>query len=205
LTYLSTRRGESLQDEEFFKKTIYDSDILDGLETLFQQYVQSNDMKKLARIRIEDRNAFNAFTILCLRHTVGVMTWKLRHRNTRISDIFSVSDEALALVILENNALIWRNKAYGINATDTTPRYMKRAKDGNVRKEWSDEGKRCFNDIFLQVRELRSFSLSETNEKELMLLWNQPSRLNRVTVNTPQHDNRDIIDEHENVQFMYEG
>ena len=162
-------------------------------------------MKKLARIRIEDRNAFHAFTILCLRHTVGVMTWKLRHHNTRISDIFSVSDEALALVILENNALIWRNKAYGITATDTTPRYMKRAKDGNVRKEWSDEGKRRFNDIFLQVRELRSFSLSETNEKELMLLWNQPSRLNRVTVNTPQHDNRDIIDEHENVQFMYEG
>ena len=102
MTYLSTRRGESLQDEEFFKNTIYDSDILDGLETLFQQYVQSDDMKKLARIRIEDRNAFHAFTILCLRHTVGVMTWKLRHRNTRISDIFSVSDEALALVILES-------------------------------------------------------------------------------------------------------
>jgi hypothetical protein len=108
------------------------------------------------------------------------MTWKLKPHNMRISDIFSVSDEALTLVILENSALIWRNKAYGMSATDTTAHYMKQAKDGNVRKDWSDEGNRCFNDIFLQAQELQSFSLSEkTNEKELML--NEAGEMRKIS------------------------
>jgi hypothetical protein len=134
LNYLSTRRGDSSEDTEFFAENpIYNEDILDGLETLFQTFVTSNDTKKLSRARIEDVNAFHAFVILCLRHTIGVMAWKLKHRKVDISKIFSVSDEALALVILENNAQLWKDKARGaIPLTD-------KAKGGPVHekvKEW---------------------------------------------------------------------
>jgi hypothetical protein len=172
LTYLATRGGESREDEEFFKQNpIYNKKVLDGLETLFQSYVNSEDPKKLAKIRIEDINAFHAFAVLCLKHTVGVMTWKVKHRKMALSDIYSVSDEALALVILENNAQVWKDKVYG-TATENSKggRYMKQSKDGSIRKDWSDEGKQRFDDLFCQVREQRAFSLSTTNEMTLKAL-----------------------------------
>lgn len=189
LTYLATRRGNPDEDAGFFKhNTIYNKDVLDGLETLYQQYLLSEDPNKLARIRIEHVHAFQAFAVLCLRHTVGVMTWKVKHRKCLITDVFSLSDEALALVILENNAKVWRNKAYSIADTDTNARYMTKAKDGSVRKVWSNEGKKRFNDVFAQVRELRSFSLSKTNEKELMRLWNHSSRNRPVREQSTDND-----------------
>ena len=92
-------------DAEFFKQhPIYDANVLAGLETIFKDYIFSDDTKKLPKMRVEDINAFRAFAVLCLRHTVGVMTWRVKHRKFRISDFFSISDEGLALVILENNA-----------------------------------------------------------------------------------------------------
>ena len=48
-----------------------------------------------------------------------------------------------------------------------------------VRKSWSNEGKQRFNDICLQVRELRSFTISRNNENELVRLWNQSLRKER--------------------------
>jgi hypothetical protein len=55
LTYLASRGGESREDEEFIKQNpIYNEKVLDGLETLFQSYVNSEDPKKLAKICIEN-------------------------------------------------------------------------------------------------------------------------------------------------------
>eukprot|EP00971_Amphidinium_carterae_P298598 5932502-Amphidinium_carterae.1 len=56
---------------------------------------------------------------------------------------------------------------------------MRKSQDGSVRKDWSDEGKMRFNEIFTQVREMRPFSLSTTNENALRSLWNQASRNQR--------------------------
>jgi hypothetical protein len=44
-----------------------------------------------------------------------------------------------ALVILENNAKVWKDKAYGAVNGETNARYMMIAKNGSVRKSWSDE------------------------------------------------------------------
>ena len=206
MTYLASRGGDSTEDAQFFAQNpIYDSNILDGLDTLFRSYVSSDDTKKLSRIRIDDINAFHAFVVLCLRHTVGVMTWKLKHRKFDVSDIFSVSDEALALVILENNAPVWKKKAYGTE-TVATAKYMKRSKEGSVRKDWSEEGKERFNDIFCQIKDLRLTSLSSTNEKTLRGLWNQSSRnqRNREVAST---NNEEVgsSSSRGRVSFIYEG
>jgi hypothetical protein len=204
------RRGESAEDEEFFSKNpVYTREVLDGLETIYQQCAISEDNKKLARLRIEDVNAFNTFTVLCLRHTVGVMTWRLKHRKFVISDIFSISDEALALVILENNAQVWKDKAFGTVTASTKARYMRKSRDGSVRKDWSDEGKIRFNNIFSQVREMRPFSLSTTNENTLRSLWNEASRNQRCTREPSQQDNYagdDGVDQDgARLTFMCEG
>jgi len=125
---------------------------------------------------VENLNAFHAFVILCLRHTLGVMSWKLKHRRILLSDIFTISDEALALVIFENNALVWKNKAYG--QPDVTAKYMQTAKDGSVRKVWSDEGMKRFNELFGHVKQFRLVPMSKTNETELMKMWNSKKSKN---------------------------
>lgn len=154
--------------------------MLSGLQTLFQNYVFSEDPRKLANVRLEDVDAFHAFTVLCLRHTLSVLTWRQKHRKFKLSDLFSISDEGLALVILENNAKVWKDKAYGVETSVATARYMMKAKDGSVRKTWSDEGRERYNEVCYQVRELRSFTLSKSNEEVLRTLWNQASRNNRT-------------------------
>ena len=205
LTYLATRGGESgEEDKAFFKANpIYNEKVLDGLETLFQSYVNSEDPKKLARIRVEDITAFHAFAVLCLKHTIGVMAWKLKHRKELLSKIFSISDEALALVILENNAQVWKDKAYGTATDNTQGRYMKKSKDGSVRKDWSEEGKERFNDLFCQVREKRAFSSSSTNETALKALWNTSSRSPRRR--DIQNDGVSNNGGEGRVTFIYEG
>jgi hypothetical protein len=55
----------------------------------------------------------------------------------------------------------------------------KKGDKNKVRKSWSDEGKQLFNEICLQVRELRSFTISRNNENQLVRLWNQSSRKER--------------------------
>lgn len=210
MTYLTTRRGDSTEDAAFFAKhPIYNNNVLDGLETLFQSYVNSEDPKKLSRIRIDDINAFHAFCVLCLRHTVGVMTWKMQHRRKAISEFFSVTDEALALVILENNAQVWKTMAQGnetASVVNKGGRYMKKAKDGSVRKEWSEAGKARFNDVCSQVHDLRLTSLSATNEKTLRGLWNQSSRRNQGRrETTTDDDERETNDTVQRVTFIYEG
>jgi hypothetical protein len=67
LKFLSSRTGDVAEDAAFLKENpIYNKDILEGLDTLFQQYVLSEDPSKLARVRIENIQAFHALTVLCL-------------------------------------------------------------------------------------------------------------------------------------------
>jgi hypothetical protein len=73
LKFLASRSGDAAEDAAFFKEhPIYNQDILNGLDALIQQYVLSGDPDKLAKVRLENLHAFQAFVILCLRHTVGV-------------------------------------------------------------------------------------------------------------------------------------
>ena len=181
-----------------------------GLDTIFKHYVFSNDSEKLAKIRIEDPIAFQAFAVLCLRHTIGVMAWKVRHRKLRISDFFTCSDEGLALVILENNAKVWQDTAHGNVSNETLARYMQRARKGDknkVRKTWSEEGKQRYNEICYQIKELRSLTLSKTNENDLLEIWNQSSRNNQGHGRSTHYDEeqREDVQQRCRVYQMFEG
>jgi hypothetical protein len=67
LKHLASRSGDGADDAAFFKDNpIYNKEVLHGLEILFQQFVLSEDPTKIAKVRIENIHAFNAFTVLCL-------------------------------------------------------------------------------------------------------------------------------------------
>ena len=177
------------------------------MDALITQYALSDDSDKLAKVRIENIHAFHAFVVLCLRHTVGVMSWKLKHRKFKISDVFTVCDETLALLVLENNAKLWKNKAYGVPCVNALPKYMTLTKEGKARKEWSKQGKARFNKVFGQLRGLRQLSLSTSIETELYKLWNSrknhgTSRNNRLQSGGDGNEEMDSDDE---VIVVYEA
>jgi hypothetical protein len=119
----------------------------------------------------------------------------------------TTSDEALAFVILENNALVWRDKAYGNERPNTQGRYMKMSENGSVRKDWSDKGKKRYGELFHLVREQRAFSLSTTNEVALKGMWNLSSRNQRRQDNSIANNGLgvDTDEGDERVPFIYEG
>jgi hypothetical protein len=53
---------------------------------------------------------------------------------------------------------------------------MKVTKGGKARKEWSPEGKTHFNTVFAQLKDLRSFPISKSNETDLFKHWNHTGR-----------------------------
>ena len=137
------------------------------------------------------------------------MTWKLQHRKSKISDFFTICDETLAFLVLENNAQVWKNKAYGIPSVNILPKYMTVTKEGKARKEWSKEGKTRFNKVFDQLRGLRQFSLSTSTEMELLKLWNslnkRVSTRNGMVENSCRDEKEDMNDDDDEVIVVYEA
>lgn len=186
-------------DAEFFKKhPQFNVRILKGLKVLVESYVNDPDPQKMAKVRIENMDAFEAFCVLCLKHTNGAMVWKLKHRKCSIKSMYSVSDEALAFLILDNSCEIWERKARGEEVL-ADGKYMTRAAGGraNFRRAWSNRGKERYNKLFAQVSELRSFTLSTTVEGELMNRWKQESRTNSRRNGDCVSDDDDISDDEE--------
>ena len=56
------------------------------------------------RINGEYDSEFITFINLCLVHFTTSQTWRYTRYNTYILNMFTVADEALAMVLLENNA-----------------------------------------------------------------------------------------------------
>lgn len=96
-----------------------------------------------------------------------------------ISDIYTTSDEAFALLVLYNEAHVWKQQ-YNFEAqriNDTTngnkkwksPRYAKRfcdAKSGN-KQGWSEEGQNVFNALCREVDRRRAEPASKDLEEKI--------------------------------------
>lgn len=100
--------------------------------------------------------------------------WKLNHKDLEISGMTTNADEALALLVLENNYKEWIEKAKG-NAIDPKNRLTLYTNQGirhnGTKKGWSLDGLRRFNEIFGEVKLQRAREVSREREKKLMEEW----------------------------------
>ena len=60
------------------------------------------DFKHLRRNECEEK--YLLFLEICLFHFIPSSKWKKNGLNHKVSELFSISDEAMAMVLLENNA-----------------------------------------------------------------------------------------------------
>ena len=80
------------------------------------------------RCNIDMLETFRTFVSYCLIHFTTSMNWRYKACNSNISDIFTESDEALCILLVENNAEDYA-KMYQeqrkIGRKEARPRYTK--------------------------------------------------------------------------------
>ncbi len=118
-----------------------------------------------------------------------------------IKDLLTLSDESLALIILENNYEEWIDKAKG-KAIDKANRKTKYTHGGQrnngTRKGWSLEGRKRFNMIFKQVKVERERVESRQREDRLMKEWAGTTKTHKASEN----DENGLVEEEEQYNPM---
>ena len=149
------------------------------------------DDKKIHKVR--DQNNDNLFMLcaeICFPSLVSKQKWKNNHQHVAISNLITIADESLALLILENNYLEWIELSKG-NAIDKNNRLMKYTYGGEnqngTKKGWSLEGKLRFNTIFDECQVQREKRASKDMESRIKAVWHE-----RNPVNAQAERNQDM-------------
>jgi hypothetical protein len=126
----------------------------------------ANDLPRI----YQDEEAFAAFVHYALSHTIKKSSWRLGRNKTFVSQLFTKYDEALALLILENNSAGITDIVEGV-ATDKKTiktRYTCRGfKKSDGGRGWTEEGMMRFSELTEIVESSRSHGLRADIERRI--------------------------------------
>lgn len=118
--------------------------------------VESTDVTDLYK----DEDSFAAFVHFVLSSTIRKSTWRLGRNKKMISQLFTIHDEALALLLLENSSEGWRDVANGVAVDKRNLKTKYTCKGKSVHSDggrgWTDNGMRRFSALTDIVRQSRS-------------------------------------------------
>jgi hypothetical protein len=198
--------GQSIPDDEFFKKhPSYNSRVLDGLMSILQLLGSTGDptfdeesydpSEVITIIRSTNINAMECFCVLCLKHIVGTASWRQKFRKDTVSNAFTISDEAFAFLVLDNNRVFWKlcyiEGEHNIPAIESMSasgrshkrrkietKYTKRGSSGG-KQGWNQEGIDTYNSFLKVVMNNRNKGDSKDLEERLRNQWNN-DRMNHL-------------------------
>ena len=132
------------------------------------------DKDGYANLRMHDNSKlFETFVDYCLVHFVGSHVWRWQAYVKSVSDIFSVSDEAFAMLLIENNAkdfeYIYDEQIEKVKRKDSKPKYTKvSAYNADVKFQgWHQKGVRRYNELVKQVKKNRLSNRSINREAKI--------------------------------------
>jgi hypothetical protein len=191
--------NQAIPDREFFKKhPAYNDRVLNGLLILLRLLGSIGDpefdeesydpAEVIASVRTTNIDAMESFCVLCLKHIVGTAVWRQNYRKENISNAFTISDEAFAFLVLDNNREYWKLcyqlGEHNIPAVETTSpsgrahkrrkletKYTKRGSAGGT-QGWNQQGIDTYNSLLKEVQKNRNNSESKEMESSLKKQWN---------------------------------
>ena len=127
------------------------------------------DSREFPDMRLqEDADLFRTFLEFVLVHFVSCTTWRYKCYNTPVSQIFTVSDEALAMLLLENSMqdLKWVvRRGQKIPHNISMPKYTKKMEGSSEKfKGWHRSGIKRYNKLYRRI--LTNRVKKESLEKE---------------------------------------
>ena len=132
----------------------------------------AGDSNKFENIRMskDNQEVFGTFVNYCLVHLTTSVNWRYKAYNTCISDIFTETDEALAMLLLENNIDDF-NKVISLNRklirNESRPKYMKVHCEKEKFRGWHRNGIKRFNYLVTCVKKGRACNDSKDMEVKL--------------------------------------
>ena len=159
------------------------------------------------RTNYENMSLFKTFVNLCLIHFTTSISWRYKACDSVISDIFTVTDEALCILFLENNAddyvRVYQEKKK-IDRKESRPKYTKVDNVQKKFKGWDRKAIKRFNEIVMCVKRNRDSSESKKIEEELRLRYKQIAGRDGDCLDGHNGDNE--LDESDNeVLYAYDG
>ena len=140
---------------------------------------------------IGNLDLLQTFINYCLFHFCTSMNWRYKAYSTLISDIFTDSDEALCMLLIENNASDYvkvMNNKTKISRKFAQPKYTKMDNTSKKFKGWNRKGIQRFNVLVRAVKVSRESSCSKEMEIELKSRYQKISGRN---INNGNYDSND--------------
>ena len=107
------------------------------------------------RTKEENTDVFHTFVSYCLIHFTTSINWRYKACTAVISDIFTETDEALCILLIENNACDYakmHREQRKISRKESKPKYTKVECVDKKFRGWDRRGIRRFNKIVTAVR-----------------------------------------------------
>lgn len=164
-------------DRNSRKLDIFEPDQTDERAAIGHLLQRAKD-KKVEYVRRDGTyQELKLFAEACLSAVMMNQVWKMNFVRVKISQFVTLEDEALALLILENNVEEWIEQAERKEGEKPAKkrrltRYTgKGRKIDGTKKGWSLEGKERFNAIFDVLEKERKSETSKQREDNLMKDW----------------------------------
>ena len=159
------------------------------------------------RTNREHMTLFPTFVNLCLIHFTTSISWRYKACDSVISDIFTITDEALCILFLENNAddyiRVYKEERK-INRKESRPKYTKVDNVQKKFKGWDRKAIKRFNEIVMCVKRNRESSESKKLEEDLRIRYKQIAGRDGDCLDGDDGD--DELDESENEElYTYDG
>jgi hypothetical protein len=148
------------------------------LKKLVKFVKNDEDGKQFPEIRKHgDPELFETFVNMCLVHLKPVTEWRMKIYTTHISNFVTASDEAFAMLLLENRVDDYHkslncedgNGAQLLELNEVQPRYTRTesSKQDTRQIGWSRKGIGRFNDLVKRVTKIRKDDVSMQRESEI--------------------------------------
>ena len=159
------------------------------------------------RTNQENMTLFQTFVNLCLIHFTTSISWRYKACDCVISDIFTVTDEALCILFLENNADDYvrvYEEERKINRKESRLKYTKVENVQKKFKGWDRKAIKRFNEIVMCVKRNRESSDSKKLEEEQRLRYKQIAGRDGDSLDGDDGDEESDESENEEL-YAYDG
>ena len=145
------------------------NDVKEKMKKIIDIAVEGEGLENI-RCKMDMFDMFQTFVSYCLIHFTTSINWRYKACNTCISEIFTESDEALCILLIENNAdnyaKMFREQRK-ILRKEARPKYTKVECVDKKFKGWDRKGIKRFNKIVAAVKKNRELSTSKEMKMQL--------------------------------------
>ena len=120
--------------------------------------VVDNGTSDFIDMRKNGKELFETFVEHCLIHSMTSINWRHKCYNDPISKMISIADEAMAMLLMENNALDLKEIKHTkqkLERSDQKSKHAKIDKEGDSGESfqgWHKKGLKCFNVLHAAVK-----------------------------------------------------